>query len=862
MAFFDRFSSMKRSSLLGAALCLLFSLPAAAGEPSPSVGIPVPDASITTQSDSASLEVNPAGLGYLHGFELAYGLFRPAGDYEGTILSGHAFTLGAGGEGGGFGLGVQWMDNPRLGAGRASFLKYTLGGALSPSPYVSFGGNVNFFSSRTDERLNDLRTIDLGLQLRPNRYFGVGLMGRDVRPAFLDADRSLPMRIGLGFVLRFFNGRLVFDTEAHTAHRADDFQVQPRLAVEPYSGIRFFGRGSFDVPRPFVDSTAEAGFDELSVGLELSLTGAGVSFAHFSRPAVNGDDIDTVGAAGRVRVGTPQQRSLFPMGQRWVRLRLDQTITEQATVRLFGPTTRPFLGLINDLDAIAVDPAVTGVVLEVGAFNLGFAQLWELQQAFERLHEAGKNSIAIVGSPTTRAVYAASAAEQVWMSPTTPYSPTGLQVEFASYAGLLENLGIEAEFLRIGDYKSAPESYVMPGPSDPALEQTSEYLDALYAELTERIATRRGLSGDDIRDIIDNTPLMPADALDRGLVDALVYNDEIEARLEELLGISAQLSRGYERFDIADERWGGRPEIAVVYIDGAIIDGQSGASPLGGSAITGAETILRVLRQLRTDRSVKAVVVRINSPGGSALGSDLIFRELRNLATEKPVVASMSNVAASGGYYIAAGADEIFATPVSLTGSIGIFAGKFNIASLAERFDINIRAEGRGDRAGVFSVWRPWTESERQGVAQTLEYLYQLFLQQISVTRPLSVDEVDDVARGRVWTGEAALGHQLVDQIGGISDALRRAEELAGLEPGQAVYVDRTGAGGSTTSPAVTTRFMRILRHIGLLSEDPLAIPDGEIPGALRQMERSILVPLYYESGEALFLPPFSISME
>lgn len=834
-----------------------------AQQATPSQGLPVPDGSLTTQSDSASLEINPAGLGFLDGFEAAYGFFLPSSDFQGTIPSGHSLMLGGGGRAGGLGVGVQWMENPLLGSGRRDYLKLSIGGALSGNRYFSFGAGINYFSSRTDERLNDLYTVDLGAQWRPSRYFGFGLLARDATPGFLDPDQALPLRLGLGLALRFFDGRLVLDTELHTTRRAPAMELHPRLAIEPISGIRLFGSGHFQIPAPFNSSNEEFGLSALSFGAELSTGSFGMMGASHHSGLPWADASKTSGFSYRLWAGTPQKRSLFSLGQRWVRLKLDETISEQSTVRLFGPSTRPFLSLVNDLEAIAQDPGVAGVIIEIGNFSLGYGQLWELHQAFDRLHQAGKESLALLQLPSTQSIYAATAARRIWMLPTTPYAPTGLNVEFVSYAGLFDRLGVEAEFLRIGDYKSAPESYVMPGPSDPALEQTGEYLDAIYAELTERIATSRGLSVDEVRRVIDQTPLYPAQALDLGLIDGIVYADELEDHFRALFNRQITIEEGYQRFEIADERWGGRPEIGIVYIDGVIVDGESGQSPFGGSAITGAAAINRMLRELREDRSVKAVVLRINSPGGSALGSDLIYRELRKTAQVKPVIASMASVAASGGYYVAAGADEIFATPVSLTGSIGIFTGKFNVEELASRFGINTHTESRGERAGVNSLWRPWNEVERQGVIETLDYLYQLFLSQVAQTRPLSTEEVDQVARGRVWTGAAAQQAQLVDNIGGLADALRRAEQLAGLEAGQAVYVDRTGAGGRFQSPGIATRLATFLVQTGIIKLDgPVASPGGELPRALRGFENALLWPLYFNAGEAVFLPPYAISAE
>ena len=411
---------MKRLALLLAFALLAVSSSAYAQQVSPTEGIPTPDPSLTTQSDSTSLEVNPAGLGYLQGVEAAYGFFLPTQDFRGVIPSGHSLTLGAGTELTGFGAGVQWMNNPDLGAERSNFQKFTLGSALSPSRFLSVGANLHLFNSRTDQRLNELRTADAGIQWRPTRGFGVGLLARDFAPAFLDDDEALPLRLGLGMAFRAADGRLVVEPEIHHVTGTGDFELKPRVAAEPIGGLRIFGQGNVDVAPDDTDSTVA--FDGLTLGMELSAGTLGAQGAAHVGGYEDADATTATGTSYRLWAGTPQKRPLVTPTRRWVRLQIDDSIAEQAASRFFGPPTRSFLNLINDIDAIAEDPGVDGVVLDVGALNLGHAQIWEFHRAIERLHDAGKESVAIIDAetPTTRVVYAASAADEVWMQPASP----------------------------------------------------------------------------------------------------------------------------------------------------------------------------------------------------------------------------------------------------------------------------------------------------------------------------------------------------------------------------------------------------------------------------------------------------------
>ncbi|RAL25227.1 signal peptide peptidase SppA [Lujinxingia litoralis] len=848
-----------RSALAATTLSLMAST-AWAAAPTPSRGVPVPDSSLTTQSDGASLEVNPAGLGFLTGTELGYRFFYPSDTYDDVLGAGHGLSLAAGNGFAGIGAQVQWLRNPVLGADLGSYRKYTLAGALAVPRLLSLGVGLNTFGSRTNERLNALTTIDVGLQWRPSAHFGAGLMIRDATPAFLSEDHALPTRVGVGLALRGFDGRLVFDTELYHVRGDRLLYVEPRIMGEFYPGVRIFARGAMTVDRR---QEEESRFIALSAGAEISAGTFGASVAsHLSKSATDAGT-DFVGMGGRVWLGSQSRRSFIAPGSRWVRLDLDESIAEQAQSELFGPSTRSFLEIMNQLDGLTQDAAVDGVILSVGNSALGYAQLWELHQAFQRLHEAGKHSVALMSSTSTAGIYAASAAREIWMLPVTPYAPTGLQAELTSYQGMLETIGVEAEFIRIGAYKSAPESFVRTHPSEEALEQTGEYVDQIYEELTSRIASRRGLETEELQEIIDHAPLLPDEALERGLIDALVYDDELNSVMRERFGSMVRVEEGYHPVRIADEEWGSRPEIAIVYIDGAIVDGGSGRSPLGGSIMTGATSVTSLLQDLRQDSNVKAVVLRVDSPGGSARASDLIYREVRALARTKPVIASMGNVAASGGYYVAAGADEIFATPNTLTGSVGIFAGKFNVERLAQRAGVTSTPVQRGARAGVFSLWRGWSDDEIDGVSETMSYLYQLFLTQAAERRPLSADELDKVARGRVWTGTAAREARLVDTLGGLLDAIRRAEDLAGLRTDQVDIVTRLAPTGLTSMMGFRAWLGAFIA--GNSPRSPHRLVDALPPGALRQtletLETRALWPLYFEQGQALMLPLYPIEL-
>ena len=841
----------------------LFLLPstALAQPPTPSDGVPLPDRSVATQSDSASLEVNPAGLGFIDGSEASIGWFTPRGDYEGLTPDGYSFFFGAGGDSGGVGVGFQRLENPALGPAYGSYRKTTFGAALNPGDRLSLGINHNRFGSRDSQRLNNLSTTDIGAQWRMTSWLSAGLVGRDLRASFLDPERALPRRYGVGLAAKAWQGRLFLDTEFQSIQDVDAFWLRPRVSAEPYPGVRIFGQAQLDLPHP--DGRSDVDFDGFSTGLEFSFGDMGLQGASTFGHGPNADTSTNTGTAYRAWVGTSRKRSVRSERGRWIEITLDDRVTEQATNPFLGPNTHPFMRVLADIEGATSDESVDGVILRVER-SLSYSQGWELHRALDQLRDAGKSSLAIMGTelPSTSVIYAATAADNIWMRPSTPYAPTGIQSEFTTYAQLFDLLGIETEFIRIGDYKSAPEAFVeSDGPTDAAREQTAAILDDYYDEITTRIADRRGVDVDTITSAIDNTPLLPYEALQKGLIDDLVYDDEIKDRLRRVTNSYWGPESGYSPRHVEHEHWGPRPEVAVVYVDGTITSGQSATSPFGSSLITGAESILETLDRLRRDDNVKAVVLRIDSPGGSAVGSDMIFRALRHVAAHKPVIASMGSTAASGGYYVAAGADEIYATPLSLTGSIGIFAGKFNLSDLATRIGIATDELRRGERAGATSIWQPWSESEREGLKRGINYLYDLFLHQVATTRPLSTDEIDEVARGRVWSGQAARQADLVDHEGSLIDALRRAEEVGGLQPGEAKYVDRTGRGGSLQSVPAASLLGRAADRAGLFDRSP-SMPGGQWVAGLRQVEAELLWPFYFNADEPLFIPAFPIDID
>ena len=368
--------------------------------------------------------------------------------------------------------------------------------------------------------------------------------------------------------------------------------------------------------------------------------------------------------------------------------------------------------------------------------------------------------------------YLATGCTEIQMHPQGSTMIFGLRVQTQHFSGTLEKLGIEPQFLRIGDYKSAPEAFTSSAPSEPTREMMLSMLDDLHNQFVGAIASARDLSESEFQKLIDDPPVTSTQALEAGLVDAL----EARPDLDEPIGIRAYLN------SLADQQSKG-PKIGVLHVQGTIVDGSSAADVFGGVS-SGDKDVIANLEQLRDDEEVAAIVMRVNSPGGSAMASDLIWEAVAETDEIKPVVISMGTSAASGGYYISAPARKIFAQPATLTGSIGIFAGKMSLAGLYEKIGITTWSAQRGELAGIYDAERPFSDLEKEKLQEVIRDFYDTFIEKVAEGRELSVGEVDSLGQGRVWTGSQAVENGLADELGGLSDAIDAAEELAGLAEG------------------------------------------------------------------------------
>jgi protease-4 len=439
------------------------------------------------------------------------------------------------------------------------------------------------------------------------------------------------------------------------------------------------------------------------------------------------------------------------------------------------------------------DQQVKALIAKVGGRPIGLAMVQELRRAIEEFRDAGKLTVAwseSFGEFSAGNVpyYLATACDTIYLQPSGDLGLTGLAMERRFYRGAMDRLGVEFEVAKRHEYKSAAEQLTETGFSAPAREAAERIAGSVTDQLASAISERRRLAPDRVRELIDRGPFLAGQALEAGLVDELGYRDEVYASVRKQAGQDAilQYVARYQRSHLLAERARKLPaprqrSVALIYATGPIRRGRSGRGPLAGGAM-GSDTISAAIRSAVADEQVRAIVLRVNSPGGSYVASDTIWREVVRARTAgKPVVVSMGDVAASGGYFISMAADTIVAQPGTVTGSIGVLSGKPVVSELLGRIGVTTDAIIDGAHSAMFSTSHPFSEDEWALVNSFLDHIYADFTGKVAAGRGLSAERVHELARGRVWTGADALERGLVDEIGGLDRAAAIARTRAGL---------------------------------------------------------------------------------
>ncbi len=482
-------------------------------------------------------------------------------------------------------------------------------------------------------------------------------------------------------------------------------------------------------------------------------------------------------------------------------LRLDisgDLAEEEAEQRLLGLLRRPaddYFGLITLLRWAREDPALSGVFIRCEDIRANWARLQGLRRAIQRLREAGKHVWVHMNSGGLREYYVATAAERVSLTPAATLDITGLSSEVVFFLGALEKIGIQADIVQMGRYKSAGESFTRREMSAPHREMAESLIDDLYGQLIDGIAADRGLEPAEVRALFDRGPFLAREALDGRLIDELAYEDEAEARLLATCDQAPRIERRdyFKRRSLEGRRRAlreARGIFALLHVNGTIKSGDSIPGPEGTGAV-GSKVVAAALKEVRERADIQAVILRVASPGGSATASDLIWREVVRTREQKPVVVSCGDVAASGGYYIAVAGGPVLAEAGTITGSIGVIAGKATLRGLYDRLGVTKELVQRGRHASLYSDYAPLGEEERARIQAEAANFYEDFVGKVAAGRQLSTEAVAAAAEGRVWTGRQAWTRGLIDEVGGFEEAVAAAKRLVGIAADDVVGVER-----------------------------------------------------------------------
>lgn len=441
--------------------------------------------------------------------------------------------------------------------------------------------------------------------------------------------------------------------------------------------------------------------------------------------------------------------------------------------------------ILDNLKKAESDENISGIFLDLSSIRTGISTLSEIRNGIKEFKKSGKFVIAYAEYYSQGSYYLASVADQVFMNPVGSLDFRGINAEIMFYKNMLEKLGIEVQIIRHGKFKSAGEAFFLDKMSDENKEQTLAFIGAIWNDIIKDISESRSIAANLLNEYADRfESRRPEKALELNFIDGIRHRDEVINLMKEKTGTSVDsdpillsINKYSKAKNPGEKKPRSRNKIAVVYASGEITSGE------GSDRIIGSARIAEAIKQARCDTSVKAIVLRVNSPGGSALASDVILREIILAKQSKPVVASMGDVAASGGYYISCMADKIIASPTTITGSIGVFGlipnmkGFFN-SKIGITFD-NVKTN---EMADFSSISRPLTPTEKLMIQDEIDNIYNTFITHVSNGRNLTVDQVDEIAQGRVWSGTEAKQIGLIDEFGGLTDAIQVAVGLAKLD--------------------------------------------------------------------------------
>ncbi len=711
-------------------------------------GIAYQSESVATSSLVSSGLINPAGLAFFSSMGLRYSHSFPDSSFKGDdalmISSRRGF------------FGLEWLNHTEDVFRR----KFTL--ALGDKLLSNFYAGISYSWFNGSPLFNDIKLWKIGLLYHPFPKTSLGFVAdRLNEPKYSSIRQKRLYRPGIAF--RPDRDKVTFSSDLRwvEGQNLEELNGNFRIEVLPFSKFHFSaeyateGMWRFGVTYDFEKSKTGA-----QGRLDRSQNYSGGSFF------VELSALNYSSYLGSRKTGY---------------VILDGSIVEETTGRSFFTSPgKPFYKIIMSLRKGASDAAIERLIIKVDGARLNFASAQEIRNAIIEYRKRNKEVVVFLKDGGNLSYYMASAANKIVMSPSGYLDLRGFYATATFYTGSMEKLGIKAQVIRTGPHKTYGDAFTEEGLTDEAREQLNWLMDDLYEQFIKDVSNGRRLTSMEVREIVDKGPYTAKDAYEIGLVDRLAYYDDL---MDDMVPRPAEMVDIYRHFNEVyyNSRWSEPKTIAIVYANGSIRPGESGRSFWEGR-VAGSSTISKALRSVRRDSNIKAVVLRVNSPGGDLFGTDDIYRQMELLKGKKPLVVSMGGVAASGGYYISMVGDDVLASPSTITGSIGVVVGKPDMTGLYEKIGLKKETIKRGDHSDIKSFDRAATGEEIELVERQVDQYYLDFINKVSQWRKIDTDSVNAIAGGRVWTGNQALDRGLIDSYGGIWEAIELARNRAGID--------------------------------------------------------------------------------
>ena len=719
----------------------------------------------------------------------------------------------------GFALGYSWYS--RAYSRNDSSLHKSDAAVYSINRGFIFGGvlgiGVGYSAGTSDvQGYGGYSGWSAGILFRPFRFVSFGISFRDI---FGELDgEDLRVTRTCSMAIRPFGDWLTLSADYATASAcSNDAVCSFSGRMDLWYGASIFVTG--DTSRNFT-----AG---LTLPLDMRLGGP-VNFSADLYKSYNSSNPEfySAGAAVRFRRG---KGTMIHVTRNLLYIKIAPSYAENGKSGFLTRGKPEFIVLINGLMKAADDPSINGAVIEIGNLDMGFAQIQEIRRSIKHIRSKGKKVYAMMNDSGNRQYYLASCADYIYFTPNTEFSITGLRANVYFFKGLLDRAGIEFETVRRGDYKSFNEPFTRTEMSPEAKSNLNGVLTDLNEQYISGITERKTVTRESIKEMFETGLYTPEEAKAKGFIDEVMYTEDMK---DSLLKNSAFVKfDDYTDEEAVSGRWGGTPVIAIVYVKGNIISGKGDQDAFRTS--TGDEGYREMLETVFKNSSVRGVVIRVDSGGGSASASDFMWKSLVHLKKKypKPVIFSFGNTAASGGYYIACTGDKIFAENGTITGSIGVIAGKISAKELYAKLGINKETISLSEFADIYTESRPLTEREYELLDKQTGLIYDRFTQKVIGARRIKASEIEKIAGGRVHTGLGARGNGLVDEEGGIYTAVEFCRSRCGIEgsfrivqvpDNRGFLSDIRDITGGSSSREVLDLFFRNLQVIKMLEGQAL----------------------------------------